>query len=138
METGLAKQEKLDRYIVTKENKMNNRTVVNANDIISLKVMNNQDQDLGKIEAIMLHKADGKVAYVVLTYGGFLGMGNKLFAIPWNVFSYDASRDCLRLSLSEEKLKNSPGFDKDNWPNFTSREVASSIEQFYPKNKKDI
>jgi sporulation protein YlmC with PRC-barrel domain len=110
---------------------MNNRTVVNANDIISLKVMNNQDKDLGKIEAIMLHKVDGKVAYVVLTYGGFMGMGNKLFAIPWNVFSYDASKDCLRLSLSEEKLKNSPGFDKDNWPDMSNHTWNSSIHSYY-------
>ena len=110
---------------------MNSHTVVNVNDVINLKVMNNQDQDLGKIEAIMLQKDSGKVAYVVLTYGGFLGMGNKLFAIPWNVFSYDASKDCLRLSLSEEKLKNSPGFDKNNWPDMSDHTWNSSIYSYY-------
>jgi hypothetical protein len=117
--------------IINKESKMSNRTVVNAKDVISLKVMNNQEQDLGKIEAIMLHKVDGKVAYVVLSYGGFLGMGNKLFAIPWNVFSYDAARDCLILSLSEEKLKNSPGFDKDNWPDMSDQTWNSTIHNYY-------
>lgn len=110
---------------------MNNRTVVNVNDIVSLKVLNNQDQDLGKIHSVMLHKADGKVAYLVLTYGGFLGMGNKLFAIPWSVFKYDASNDCLRLSLSEEKLKNSPGFDKDNWPDMSDQSWNTSMHSYY-------
>lgn len=111
--------------------KMSYQTIVNVNDIISLKVKNNQGQDLGKIETIMLHKVDGKVAYLVLSYGGFLGMGNKLFAIPWNVFSYDKEKDCLILSLSEEKLKNSPGFDKDNWPDMSDHNWNSSIHTYY-------
>jgi len=110
---------------------MSYHTIVNVNDIISLKVKNSQDQDLGKIETIMLHKIDGRVAYVVLTYGGFLGMGNKLFAIPWNVFSYDAAQDCLILALSEEKLKNSPGFDKDNWPDMSDHSWSNSIHTYY-------
>ncbi|MDP3560339.1 MAG: PRC-barrel domain-containing protein [Legionellaceae bacterium] len=110
---------------------MNNRTVVNVNDVISLKVENNQGKDLGKIEAIMLHKVSGKVAYLVLTYGGFLGMGNKLFALPWDVFTYDATRDCLMISLSEEKLKNSPGFDKANWPDMSDQAWSNSIHTYY-------
>ncbi len=110
---------------------MNNQTIVNANDIISLKVKNDQDEDLGEIETIMLHKVDGTVAYVVLSYGGFLGMGNKLFAVPWNMFTYNAAKDCLILALNEEKLKKSPGFDKDNWPDMSDRSWTNSIHNYY-------
>ena len=63
-----------------------NNAIVNADNVIGVDVKNNQDEDLGEVEALMLDKMTGKVAYVVLSYGGFLGMGDKLFALP-NVIS---------------------------------------------------
>lgn len=108
---------------------MNN--VVNCDEIVGVEVENPQGDNLGKIEAIMLDKASGKVAYVVLTFGGFLGMGTKLFAMPWHIFSYNPKREKFIISLSPDKLKHSPGFDKENWPDMTSTSWRQSIRDYY-------
>lgn len=108
-----------------------NYNIVNCDDVVGVTVKNAQDEDLGKVEAIMLDKMSGKVAYVVLSYGGFLGMGDKLFALPWSIFSYDLSDDCFRIPLNNEKLKNSPGFDKDNWPDMRDAAWNTSIHNYY-------
>lgn len=105
--------------------------IVNANNVIGVDVKNQQNENLGEVEAVMLDKETGQVAYVVLSYGGFLGMGDKLFALPWNVFSYDAYDDCFKIPLDKEKLKNSPGFDKDHWPDMSSATWRSSINTYY-------
>lgn len=105
--------------------------IVNADNVIGVSVKNLQNEDLGQVEAIMIDKISGQVAYVVLSYGGFLGMGDKLFALPWGVFSYDKMDECFKISLNEEKLKNSPGFDKDNWPDMSSDAWTSSINKYY-------
>ena len=113
-----------------KENKMT-YNIVNANDVIDTEVRNSQDEKLGKVEAVMLDKISGKVAYVVLSYGGFLGMGDKLFALPWGMFSYDREEGCFKIPLDKEKLKNSPGFDKDHWPDMSSSTWMTSINDYY-------
>lgn len=105
--------------------------IVNADNVVGVDVKNNQNEDLGQVEAIMLDKLTGKVAYVVLSYGGFLGMGDKLFALPWSIFSYDVAEDCFKIPLNEQQLKNSPGFDKDNWPDMSNPQWRDSIQNHY-------
>ena len=77
-------------------------SIVNADNVIGVDVKNNQDESLGEVEALMLDKLTGKVAYVVLSFGGFLGMGEKLFALPWSIFSYDNNDDCFKIPLNKE------------------------------------
>jgi sporulation protein YlmC with PRC-barrel domain len=108
-----------------------NTNIVNADDVIGVSVENTQNESLGKVEALMLDKTSGQVAYVVLSYGGFLGMGDKLFALPWSIFSYDPSHDCFKIPLDKEKLKNSPGFDKDHWPDMSNTTWRNSIHNYY-------
>lgn len=109
-----------------------NGNVVKAKDeVISVKVKNIADEDLGKICEVMLDKISGRVAYVVLDCGGFLGMGGKLFALPWSVLQYDPNKECFLLNVDKEKLKNAPGFDKDHWPDMADRNWGESISQYY-------
>ncbi|HAT1872885.1 TPA: PRC-barrel domain-containing protein [Legionella pneumophila] len=112
------------------------RKVVKASEVTGVDVKNLTGEDLGKINEVVIDKARGKVSYLVLNFGGILGFGNKFFAIPWNMFTYNEEEDCFILDLDKERLKDAPGFDKDNWPNFTSPNVSTSIEQFYLKHKK--
>ena len=105
--------------------------IVRSKDVVGVNVRNRQNEDLGKIEDIMLDKAKGQVKYVVLSFGGFLGMGDKLFAMPWSIFSYDTDNDCFIITVDKEKLKNSPGFDKDNWPNMDSTAWNQQIHDYY-------
>jgi len=94
-------------------------------------VVNARGEDLGKIEDIMLDVQRGRIAYAVLSSGGFLGMGDKLFAIPWNVLTLDADRKCFVLDVDKERLENAPGFDKDHWPSMADMRWASEVHSFY-------
>ena len=108
-----------------------NTMIVNSNDVVGVEVENLQGEDLGEVEAIMLNKIDGQVSYVVLTSGGFLGMGNKLFALPWSIFSYNPEREKFTINIDKERLKNSPGFDKDHWPDMNSATWGKEIREYY-------
>ena len=105
--------------------------IVNAEDVIGVDVENPQGEDLGTVEALVLDKLKGNVVYVVLSFGGFLGMGDKLFAMPWHIFSYSPEREKFVISIDKEKLKTSPGFDKDHWPDMTSPEWNTTIKAYY-------
>ena len=94
-------------------------------------VVNNQGENLGEIEDIMLDVPTGRIAYAVMSFGGVLGMGEKLFAVPWNALTMDADRECFVLDIDKERLKNAPGFDKDHWPSMADTSWASQVHSFY-------
>jgi sporulation protein YlmC with PRC-barrel domain len=94
-------------------------------------VVNRQDQDLGKIKEIMIDVPSGRVAYAVLSSGGFLGLGDKLFAIPWSALTLDTNRKCFILDVDAERLKNAPGFDKDHWPTMADPTWATQVHAYY-------
>jgi len=95
------------------------------------KVVNYQGEDLGKIEEIMIDLDRGRVAYVVLSFGGFLGVGDKLFAIPWQAFSVDTTQKRLVLNADKELLEKAPGFDKNNWPDMADLSLGSTLYGYY-------
>ncbi|MFC3907667.1 PRC-barrel domain-containing protein [Legionella dresdenensis] len=110
---------------------MSGRAVVKASEITGVEVRNLERENLGTINDVVIDKAFGKVSYLVLDFGGILGFGNKFFAIPWHMFTYDTIEDCFLLNIDKERLKNAPGFDKEHWPNFAAAEIASSIDKYY-------
>jgi sporulation protein YlmC with PRC-barrel domain len=95
------------------------------------KVLSAHGDDVGKIKDIMLDVRSGRVAYAVLSSGGFLGIGDKLLAIPWSALTLDADRKCFLLDMPTESIRNAPGFDKDHWPSMADETWATSIHQFY-------
>ena len=86
---------------------------------------------LGKIEAIMLDVRSGRIAYAVLSFGGFLGVGEKLFAIPWSALTLDTHAKTFMLDVSREKLERAPGFDKDHWPSMADPRWATELHGYY-------
>ncbi|MEC5387869.1 PRC-barrel domain-containing protein [Uliginosibacterium sp. H3] len=88
---------------------------------------------LGKVQNIMLDVPTGRIAYAVLSSGGFLGVGDKLFAIPWSALTLDADRKCFVLDAEKEQLEAAPGFDKDHWPAMADLSWATSIHNYYGK-----
>jgi hypothetical protein len=95
------------------------------------RVTNPANEDLGKIEDIMIDLETGSVAYAVLSFGGFLGMGDKLFAVPWSALELDINRHEFILDIEKSELEEAPGFDKDNWPNFADEAFGSKIHTYY-------
>lgn len=80
------------------------------------KVVNEVGDKLGDIKDVMIDMKTGTVAYVVLSFGGFLGMGNKLFGVPLEAMRKKPDEHAFILNVKKERLENAPGFDKDNWP----------------------
>jgi len=89
-------------------------------------VYNTTDEKLGDIKDVMLNINDGRIEYMVIEYGGFLGMGEKLFAVPFNALKLDTSRHAFILDQEKEVLENAPGFDKDHWPETNSQSMEKT------------
>ncbi|BBJ22443.1 PRC-barrel domain-containing protein [Candidatus Nitrotoga sp. AM1P] len=90
--------------------------LMGINTLIGNDVYNQIEEDLGDIKEIMLDMESGKIVYAVLSYGGILGIGEKLFAVPWGALTLDTTNKRFILNVEKDQLENAPGFDKDNWP----------------------
>lgn len=104
---------------------------LSATSINGTDVKNSAGEDLGDIKDIMLNTQTGQIEYYVLSFGGFLGMGDKYFAVPCEAVSFDTDEECAVLDVTKERLKTAPGFDKDNWPNMADSSFRNQIHDFY-------
>src|SRR3954470_6983293 len=96
-----------------------------ASTLIGEKVVNAEGERLGDIKDIMLDISEGRIQYVVIEFGGFLGIGEKFFAVPFELLQLDTSEHAIVLDQDKEVLKNAPGFDKDHWPDTNSHAYES-------------
>ena len=109
------------------------RRVLSASTLTGDRVRNTEGEDLGKLEEIMIDVVSGKVAYAVLSFGGFLGMGNKLFAVPWHAMTLNERDHEFVLDVDRTTLENAPGFDRDNWPDMSDAAWKSEIRMHYER-----
>jgi sporulation protein YlmC with PRC-barrel domain len=105
--------------------------LMGADTLIGNDVHNHKGEDLGEIKEIMLDTKSGKVCYAVLSFGGFLTIGEKLFAVPWDALTLDTEHKCFVLNEEKDRLKAAPGFDKHNWPDMADETWAKSIHSYY-------
>jgi sporulation protein YlmC with PRC-barrel domain len=105
--------------------------LMGADTLLGEDVVNAADDKLGDIKEIMLDMTTGQVAYAVLAFGGFLGMGEKLFAVPWQALHLDTAAKRFVLNVDKDRLKSAPGFNKDSWPDMSDIGWANSIHTFY-------
>lgn len=105
--------------------------VMAASDFEGEDVVNRQGETVGEIEEIMLDVRGGRIAYAVLAVGGFLGVGEKFFAIPWRALTLDTDRKCFILDVDKQRLENAPGFDKDHWPSMADPRWAQQVHSYY-------
>ena len=109
----------------------NFRRTLSASTLVGSPVYNAEGKNLGNVKEIMLDVVDGRIAYSVLSFGGFLGIGDKLLAIPWQAFGVDEENETLLLNVDEETLLKAEGFDPDNWPDTTDPEWGRRIHRHY-------
>jgi sporulation protein YlmC with PRC-barrel domain len=95
------------------------------------RVVSARGEELGAIEEIMIDVQRGTVAYAVMSCAGFLGLGEKLFAIPWHALTLDAERRCFVLDADRERFLRAPGFDKAHWPSMADDRWAAEVHDFY-------
>src|SRR4051794_21275024 len=99
--------------------------------IIGSKVVNTVGEDLGKIEDLILDSRNSRAAYAIISFGGFLGLGDKHFAIPWQAIDFNAPERVAVLNIDKVRLKNAPGFDDDDWPDMSDTAWGTKIHDHY-------
>jgi sporulation protein YlmC with PRC-barrel domain len=108
-------------------------TVFRVSKLSGMDVKNPNGQDLGEIKDLVIDVNSGKVVYGALSVGGVLGIGDKLFAVPWKAFTLKHSEDDQHLVLAVEKetFKTAKGFDQDHWPDVANQQWAAENDKFY-------
>ena len=109
----------------------NVKRVMSASSLMNDKVMNAEGEDLGKIEEFMIDLDSGCIAYAVLSFGGFLGLGDKLFAVPFHAMKLDEDKKCFILNVPKDRFKDAQGFDKSNWPDMADQTWGTAIHEYY-------
>ena len=105
--------------------------LMGADTLIGNDVYNSANESLGSIKELMIDMSTGKISYAVLSFGGFLGVGDRLFAVPWQALKLDTTNKRFMLNASKEQLKNAPGFDKNNWPDTPNGQWYHEVYKYY-------
>ena len=105
--------------------------VMAASTLAGDRVLSSDGNEVGKVKEIMLDVKGGRIAYMVMSSGGFLGIGDKLLAVPWNALTLDVDRKCFVIALNSERVRNAPGFDKGHWPSMADPTWAGTVHQYY-------
>jgi len=106
--------------------------------IIGDSVQNQEGEDLGTIENLMINVNDGHIEYAVIEFGSFLGVGGKLFAVPFSELNLNPDRQLFVLNRSKEYLKESPGFNKDHWPDTNDHTYYTDVDAYWEAQSRNI
>jgi sporulation protein YlmC with PRC-barrel domain len=129
METNYVKRDNFGMY--ANRDSGPGPALMGADTLLGNDVYNTEGEDLGDIKEFMIDMDSGKVEYAVLSFGGVLGMGNKLFAVPWAALELDTTNKRFTLDVMKTSLQDAPGFDHDHWPSMSDRTWASDVHKFY-------
>lgn len=94
-------------------------------------VYNRQGEKLGAVEDVAIDKVSGRVAYAILGFGGFLGIGERYHPVPWELLTYDAERRGYVIPCQEEQLKNAPTFDAAELSGWDDTDTRDAIYRYY-------
>lgn len=108
-------------------------TVLPINNLTGNDVVNIDGEKLGSIASYGIDLERGRIAYAVLSVGGFMGFGDKWFAVPWDALQFSPHDRKFILNVNKELLEDAPGFDKDNWPSSDIRQFALQVYKYYGK-----
>jgi sporulation protein YlmC with PRC-barrel domain len=107
------------------------RSPVKASSVIGTDVINAKGEKLGDIKEIVIDPQTGKVVYAVVTFGGFMTLGEKLFAIPFSAFAYNVSKNEYILDIPKERLQQAPGFDAHHWPSMADEKWNRQVHKYF-------
>lgn len=114
---------------------------IRASQLIGMNIQNSAGESVGEINDIVFDGSSGRVRYAAVTYGGFLGVGNKMFAVPFEAFKVQANPDdrqehILVLNVTQKQLEGATGFSEDSWPNFADKTMARDLDKRYNIDRK--
>ena len=111
----------------------NNGALISSERVTGTNVYNRDGEKLGSVEAMMIDKMSGQVRFAVMSFGGFLGMGEKYHQLPWNGLSYDLDHKGYVVNLNREALEAAPVFTREEIDSFDYGDQSTSIDNYYGK-----
>jgi sporulation protein YlmC with PRC-barrel domain len=111
--------------------------VLSAGSLTGNRVRNPAGEDLGKVEELMIDLPSGRVAYAVISFGGFLGIGDKLFAVPWQALTWNETGREFIMHVDRRELEQAPGFNPNRWPDMADPSWSSRVDEFYARRDSD-
>ena len=109
---------------------MTGKPLIESDRVEGTTVYDRQGNNVGSIKRLMIEKLSGRVAYAVMSFGSFLGMGGEEHAIPWSKLSYDTRLDGYQTDISESQLQGAPAFSRGNW-DWTDRNRERELHDYY-------
>jgi PRC-barrel domain len=106
-------------------------TLIGSDKVEGTAVYGADDTKIGSIERVMIDKSTGKVAYAVLSFGGFLGIGDDHYPLPWQSFNYDTNLGGYHTAITEDQIKGAPKYSDDNSWNWNDPGRAKSVDEYY-------
>ena len=104
--------------------------LIASNKVEGTAVYNRQGERLGEVYNFMVDKRSGQVAYAVMSFGGFLGMGQSYHPLPWKVLTYDTGKGGYVVDLDKDRLQNAPSYSSSESPTW-NREYGRRIDEYY-------
>lgn len=104
--------------------------LISSNKVEGTAVYNSCGERLGSIYNFMVDKLSGQVRYAVLSFGGFMGLGEDYYPLPWNTLTYDTRLNGYVVDLSREQLEDAPHFDSEHEPDY-SRDYGQRVHSHY-------
>ena len=117
--------------MTTEQVAVRKHTLIASDRIEGTAVRRASGEKIGKIERLMLDKISGKVAYAVLSFGGFLGIGNKHLPVPWPRLPYNQKLDAYEIDITDDELRQAPAYEEDEDFDWGDRSHEASIHRYY-------
>ena len=105
-----------------------NRNLISSEDVEGTEVYGAAGKSIGEIDHLMIDKMSGRVAYAVMSFGGFMGLAHSHYPVPWGALTYDTSLGGFRTNISEQQLKDAPAFSDDS---YTDRDWETRTHEHY-------
>ncbi|MEN3160970.1 PRC-barrel domain-containing protein [Tistrella mobilis] len=105
--------------------------LISADRVEGTSVYGADGEKIGSVSGVMLNKLNGRVAYAVLSFGGFLGIGEKYHPVPWDVLKYDTSKEGYVVNLTRDQLENAPTYDRGDERRLYDRTYEESVHRHY-------
>jgi len=106
-------------------------TLISAEKVEGTPVRNLAGDKLGSIEDVMIDKRSGRVAYAVMSFGGFLGIGDRRHPLPWSVLKYDTNLNGYVVNLDKQQLENAPAYGVDERIDLADEEYGRRVHDYY-------
>src|ERR1700733_14599072 len=105
--------------------------LISADKVTGTSVYNRQGEKLGSVYGVMLNKSTGQVAYAIMSFGGFLGMGESYHPLPWRALTYDTRQDGYVVDIDRSRLEAAPSYTARDEPNWSDRSYGRRVDQYY-------